>query len=176
MEINGTWQELKKRLLIREAQRWEGIKEVGGDNKGQVVEMLQKAVDGKAQGEPWCLGFAQFCIQQIDLEFDAIMMCSSNHANLPATEHCMTLWNGVDHIKQTQTPEPGCLVVWAFGDTGNGHIGIVTEVNGDTFKTIEGNTSDGAGINREGNGVYSRERKLTSGENFKIKGFIKPWG
>lgn len=41
-------------FLILEARRWVGTTEVGGNNKGQLVEMWQKSVDKVAQGEPWC--------------------------------------------------------------------------------------------------------------------------
>jgi len=44
----------RHKLLVHEAKRWVRFTESGGDNRGQVVEMFQRAVDGKAQGEAWC--------------------------------------------------------------------------------------------------------------------------
>ena len=48
---------IKERLLIHEAKRWVGVTEVGGNNRGQVVEIFQKAVGGVANGQPWCMDF-----------------------------------------------------------------------------------------------------------------------
>ena len=48
---------LKMRLLVWSARLWVGMTEVGGNNRGQVVERFQRAVDGKASGEPWCAAF-----------------------------------------------------------------------------------------------------------------------
>ena len=36
-----------------------GIREQGGNNKGPLVELMQKTVDGKAQAEAWCMAFVQ---------------------------------------------------------------------------------------------------------------------
>jgi hypothetical protein len=46
----------KTDLMIYEAKRWLNFVE-SGNNKGQVVEMFQKAVDNVAAGEPWCMSF-----------------------------------------------------------------------------------------------------------------------
>ena len=40
--------------LIEVATKYIGIKEATNHNDGPEVEMFQKAVDGKAQGESWC--------------------------------------------------------------------------------------------------------------------------
>jgi hypothetical protein len=40
--------------LIEVAEKYIGIKEATGHNDGSEVEMFQKAVDNKAQGESWC--------------------------------------------------------------------------------------------------------------------------
>ena len=55
--------EIRKRLLVLEASRWIGVSEVGGQNKGQLVEMFQKSADDKASKEPWCLAFVLFCVK-----------------------------------------------------------------------------------------------------------------
>jgi hypothetical protein len=49
---------------------------------------------------------------------------------------------------------------------GKGHTGIVTSRNGGYINTIEGNSNDGG--SREGLGVFTLERKITT----ITKGFI----
>lgn len=168
-------------LLVAEAKRWIGVSEKGGDNKGPEVEMFQRAVDGKAQGEAWCLAFVQFCVKRVDAEAETIM----GGPNLPdwlwQTEHCMTLWNNMPvGSKLKEPPHPGCLIVWQYWKDGKptpqGHVGIITEiVDLNTIKTIEGNTGPGLGVEREGDGVYEKRRSLTGGGSMKVKGFLMAW-
>ena len=69
------------RLLIFEARRWVGMTEIGGNNRGQVVEMFQRAVDGKASGEPWCAAFVFFCVGMVESMAAALgwVECSPLH-------------------------------------------------------------------------------------------------
>jgi hypothetical protein len=55
-------------------------------------------------------------------------------------------------------------------------VGIIKAVKDGMVTTIEGNTGDGAGVVREGDGVYVRERqmKVTSG-SMQVLGFIRVW-
>jgi hypothetical protein len=42
--------------------------------------------------------------------------------------------------------------------------------------SVEGNTSDGTGINRDGDGVYERMRHIVSGAGvMRHLGFLDPW-
>ncbi len=172
----------KSTALIEQAKRWLAVREVGGPNKGADVERFQKTVDGKASGEPWCLCFVQFCVREVDRQYAVKNPKQSAVTTwIFPTEHCMTMFNKTHAEARLDKPEPGCLVVWGwFKDgkaTGSGHVGIVTEVVGDAIHTIEGNTGDGAGINREGDGVYKRVRSLKAdpAASFRIMGFIAAW-
>lgn len=150
--------------LILEAKRWVGVREKGGDNKGKEVELFQKAVDGKAQGESWCLGFVQFCVLKVLRE-----------TTLYKTEHCLTLWNKTPKEYRLEAPIPGAIMVWQHAGTSSGHVGIVTRVAGDNINTIEGNTGDGAGVVREGDGVYERTRSKKGTTSMQVLGWIKPY-
>ena len=176
--IEETMEQLKSRLLPFEASRWIGTKESGGDNKGQLVEMFQKAVDGKAQGEAWCLAFAQFCISQVDFLYDEMTLSSNRHSPLLKTEHCLTLWNASTSLRDTN-PQVGHLILWQHYKDGkattSGHVGIIKEVRTDKLITIEGNTGEGTGVVREGDGVYLRERPLHDLGTMKILGYLKVW-
>jgi len=170
--------QIKERLLAFEASRWVGTKEIGGDNRGQIVEMFQKAVDGKAQGEPWCLAFAQFCISIADQCFDAIQAASGSQSPLKKTEHVLTLWKSAPILMQCE-PKPGCLMLWNHWKDGVptslGHVGIVIAVNGDEIITVEGNTSGGPGVTREGDGVFRRVRSQVGSGDMRVLGFLSVW-
>jgi hypothetical protein len=93
------------------------IREDAGKNKSKSgwVEKFQRAVDGRAQGEAWCMGFQMFMHKdetvkelvktliedgKISAEKGAsflkfISLCDDN---LKDTEHCMTLWRFFHHI------------------------------------------------------------------------------
>ena len=80
--------------------------------------------------------------------------------------------------KGSAVPELGALVVWRSIKNNvpqwTGHIGIVTEVGTDYFRTIEGNTNDEG--SREGIKVARKKRKylwkVSSG--LQLVGFINP--
>jgi hypothetical protein len=172
--------EHKREMLVKQAEKWVGIKE-RGKNRGKEVEMFQKEVDGKAQGEPWCLSFVQYCVNQVDR--DLAGKGNRNTANnLYKTEHCLTCWHKTsvaNRIEKDQL-QSGMIVIWQYfrngHETASGHVGIVKEIlNDDEILTIEGNTSDRNSIIREGEGVFEMNRKLKYDGNFRVKGFLTPW-
>jgi hypothetical protein len=180
---NPNW--YKRRHLAHEASRWVSVREVGGDNRGEFVTMFQRAVDGRANGEAWCAGFVWFCINAVDATWVASF--EKQDPTMPSwlhkSESCMEMW--------TRSPVacrvdfgvlgPGDLMVWQHwnsnGPTGAGHVGIVEQITGGNAVTIEGNTGDGEGVVREGDGVYRRIRKLTIGGagSMRLLGFLRPW-
>lgn len=174
----------RRRLLVWEARRWIGTREIGGANRGQDVERFQRSVDGRAEGEPWCVSFAQFCVKQADELADWIEgPVIARRNRLMQTEHTLTLWNGTAQEARLEDPVPGCLVLWwCFRDgkpSGAGHCGVVVDVSTGSIMTVEGNTSDGKGIVREGVGVFERMRSTgvaarASGD-MRLLGFLDPW-
>jgi len=180
----ATVRDVKASLLIFEAKRWIGITEIGKNNYGQMVERFQKAVDGKAVGEPWCLSFVQFCVKAID-EMCEDTQLSVLNLSKPAkffnTEHCMTAWNNAEAWQKLTEPEIGSICIWQYYDskgkpTSSGHAGIVAGVKDKkTFLTVEGNTSSSSKVDREGDGVYLKERKMTNIGQMRIKGFLRLW-
>lgn len=156
--------------LIRAAEKCIGAHEVGGNNKGPEVERFQKAVDGKAQGEPWCAAFVQFCVKEVEKNLKATVV-------VHPSEHCMTVWTRTPGVHRYKSPKPGFLVVWNYEGSLNGHIGIVSKVIDEfTIETIEGNTSpDDKTIEREGDGVYRKVRTTKQVGRMKLVGFIAPF-
>lgn len=166
----------RARLLVHEATRWVGTREIGGNNRGQCVRMFQKAVDGVASGEPWCLAFVQFCCNQADGSFDAMLgTCNKPHL-LFKTEHCMNLWDNMPEECKQGHPEAGTVAIWNKRGTRQGHTGIVSSVlSMNEFFTIEGNTSGKKSVDREGDGVFEKIRTMKDIGSMTLVGFLRPW-
>lgn len=170
--------ELKRRLLVHEALRWVNFAEQGGDNQGQIVEMFQKAVDGKAYGEAWCMAFVQYCIQQVDLAGDVICNATlRDRSRIHESEWCMGVWRKSHPMCHSFDPLVGSVMVWQKGSTSAGHCGIVATVEkgGNHVWTIEGNTGPTEFVTREGDGVYLKKRSVDGAGNMIVKGWLNPW-
>ncbi|MEI6806168.1 MAG: CHAP domain-containing protein [Myxococcaceae bacterium] len=172
---------LKEKMLIQEAKRWVGITEQGGNNHGQLVELFQRTAGGLANGEPWCMSFAQYCIQEVDASVvhALVLGCPDKKSQLFKSEHCLTVWNKSQDLK-IDTPRPGSLCIWQQGQTASGHVGIVVDVNADgSIMTVEGNTSRdlsaGALAQVEGDGVWLKRRCLDTNGSLRLKGFLRVW-
>lgn len=176
-------EKVKTAMLCFEAKRWIGVMEEG-QNNGQIIRMFQHAVDDKADGEAWCMAFAQFCIkitEQASLEL--FPQHPSQISSIFRSEHCMTTWNRSPHL-QTREPAKGSLCIWQKFNgrkaTASGHTGIITEVHSDgSLSLVEANTSNSSddSLIREGDGVYVRRYavgQLNRGSLF-LKGFLKVW-
>ena len=114
------------------------------------------------QGQPWCATYqfwicAQIFGKQKALEImgNGFYNCNSvrSHAKSKGTWH--------------STPKLGALVIFRNG----AHIGRVTQINGDTVWTNEGNTSAGNLNNVEANGGCVAEKRYTIG-NSQIDGYV----
>lgn len=173
---------LKFKLLIDEASKWVGVKEEK-PNWSPQIEVFQKEVDGKSNREPWCVSFIQYCVNQVDRDVSKTYWQGNDYQpnQLYKTEHVLTLWSKTPLENRVETPFPGCVVLfWQFSEdgkpTGAGHAEIVKEVLTEgRLKTIGGNTSDGASINRDGDGVYERIRKPPGSYTFRLLGYLNPW-
>lgn len=167
---------IKRQLLCYEAQRWVGVKEEGGDNKGQLVQMFQRAVDQKDNREPWCLAFLQYCIINVD-NMCLKVFTDNKFAGIFKTEHCMTAWKNTPDRYKFQTPIAGYVAIWQHAGTQNGHAGLVVRgLDKDfTFSSVEANTSLGDGIVREGDQVALRSRSIKPVGSMRLLGFISVW-
>lgn len=149
-----------------------GVMERGKANTGPMVEAFQKAVDGKASGESWCMAFLQYCLLKTK-------EVHGGRPSIPATESCLDAYNRTPQGSKPKLPSPGDWIIWRHGDSWQGHCGIITEVGSDYLMTVEGNTGPGQGIVREGDGVYIRRRPWDSINckseigNMKLVGFLR---
>lgn len=171
---------VKLKLLTGLALQEVGVTEVGGDNKGPRVEEYQKVI-GDAHGESWCCSFVQWCLRQTDLKYKSLYREESSNHLLALTENTQDLVTKSPMICQLAKPEPGCIVVWTYfkgeAATHLGHCGIVKEiVDNDYMLVIEGNTGPGLAIERQGDGVYLKKRRIISSSGpLRTKTFLLPW-
>ncbi len=172
--------------LVNLAHLFVGLRE-DSPNDGPLIRMFQETVDGRAEKEAWCCGFAQYLIKQVDNE-----IFTENPAwhfsKLAKTESCVKLWEMSPLACRRPEPKSGYLVVWRhwalyrkenrWVPTSLGHVGVVTPVIKDgTMDVIEGNTGAGSLITRNGDGVWikTRSQKVDTGP-MRIEGFLDPWG
>ena len=138
---------------VTAAQSYLGVTENASSNTGSQLNPFFSA-GGGSQGQPWCAGFVSAVTQQ-----------ATAGTNTPAPR-TMRAYGMEDFAKSGkaeifkpgQKPlQPGDIVTYNYS-----HTGIVETVNSDgSFTTIEGNTS-GRDMDREGQGVFRKNKKNTN--------------
>lgn len=176
-----------------------GVKERGGNNRGPDVEKYLGAV-GLGRGNPWCAAFTSWCRIEATRRRDGLeeygpfdargspfyTAVATAHFRFGGKIKASEVWRGAVAVP------PGSLVIWRNGTGWTGHVGYVWKDDDPTDEgfasgdrspearawrhrcgiAVEGNTSSGnAGSQRDGGGVYTRERCF-SHSYFKIDGFV----
>ena len=184
-------QELTKvcsNLLVREAQRWVGMTEEGGNNKGQFVNRVQDAVSRDDEDLPWCADFVIFCLHAVMWQLECMYGVNIRDRvqyTVPDTASVMNLWKKTEFKYKIMPNEyrdvdnlHGSLVVWQRGDSGAyGHIGIVESQFAQPpyihdpcwFRSVEGNSLDDKGKKQ---GVFTHAHSI---KGDKLLGFIDPF-
>lgn len=123
------------------------VRETTGKNDGPWVEAIQRTT-GNKKGDPWCASFVNFVL---DIAYKDLNP-------LPCTASCDVLLEFAGrHKLLTDDPVPGDVFLVMRTRSDAIHTGIITAVEKDTIRTVEGNTNrEGA---REGNGVWARTRQ-----------------
>ncbi|MDD5013547.1 MAG: CHAP domain-containing protein [Atribacterota bacterium] len=177
------WQQRK---IIRQAKKFLGVSEIGDNMDWDNAEFKKKLqAVGWTPGSQWCVYFAKAMMVDVYPELktkthkgkklmDYISGNSQQtYANMKTLE---TETGGM--FKIVAVPRAGDIVIWQnYGTDGvatsKGHVGIVTFVKGDSFKTIEGNTSElgdkEEGVNKKDHSLG--EYKKTKG--LRLKGFVR---
>lgn len=130
------------------------VREATGKNDGKEVEAFLKNV-GLPSGYSWCAAYVYsvFKMAAVELGIDS---------PVPKTAGVLDLWGKAKKYRVTD-PQPGDVFIMDFGG-GKGHTGLITEVKGSRAYTNEGNTAADptyAGQDRDGNGVFERNRPLS---------------
>jgi len=127
-----------------------GVHEVGFHNRGRTVDEYERADDLPGVGYAWCMAFVQWCYRQADHPLPT----------LTASVGTFLTWaRRVGWI--TSRPRRGDVVCFNFdADTWPDHVGLVTRVLPGFIRTVEGNTSRGAGGSQaDGGGVWPKLRR-----------------
>lgn len=150
--------------VVTVAKGYIGVTETGS-NRGKEVEFFQKNV-GIPPGSSWC---AAFVSTVLDIAEVIIPDIRSGVAQKFITRNSIS----AKHVaKGYETVEPGWLVIWKRGNTWKGHIGINKQWDRQGGTVIEGNTSSNiAGSQFNGDGVYEKYRKIYPNKYFRITHF-----
>lgn len=172
--------------IIRIAKSFDGIKEVG-NNEGwedrfykefnrSFLELMKTV--GWKETHAWCAYFAELVWKLGYAQLDSRMVLKLD--KLFSASAVMT-WNNFkkSDFECSHIPKPGAIVIWqsykAGKQTSSGHAGVVIEVDGNAFISMEGNTN--AAGSREGNQVAEKGHLLTVSKKengLNLLGFIYP--
>ena len=165
-------------LLALEAESWIGTTEATGHNDGALVRLFQMAVNKYPSREAWCMDFIDFCAERVDKQLDLIYRGEWTLA-ISRSESVISTWN--DYTRKPffrrikQVPAVGNLAVWRRGSemAHLGHIGVVSTIKANEFWTVEGNTTNGDGVQGVWCKRYGTENPSTKDKKFL--GFIEPF-
>lgn len=140
----------------------EGVREVGNNGGADVIE-FQKAVDGRAIREAWCMAFMQWGALQLCKEYGVV-------CPVYGSEHCNTVYNKTPEKYRHKEPRRGSWFIQKSRTSDAGHTGCALDGGSVKFETIEGNTDPAGGS--EGDGVYRTWRLITGTASKSQRGFI----
>ncbi|GIV51826.1 MAG: hypothetical protein KatS3mg038_2347 [Candidatus Kapaibacterium sp.] len=122
-------------------------------NCSRDIERFLRSV-GLPCGYAWCAAFVRYCLDAGRARYPTVRSAA-------ARAYVLRTSIPVKHVvKGYRTITRGWLAIWTHSASWTGHIGIVETVRDNAIVTIEGNTSPGSGINRDGDGVYRRTRTV----------------
>lgn len=148
-----------------EAIENKGVKETK-ENWSPYIKLYLESV-GITFPAPWCMAFVYFRLK------NAATDLGEELEDFPVTGYVPNLLKWADkHDRFVSAatvkagkykPKKGDLVLFHFKELGRvAHVGFVSDFKNinETFDVVEGNTSDGSGVNRDGDGVYLRKRRM----------------
>lgn len=145
-----------------------GVTEATGNNDGPEITKFLNSV-GLNSGYAWCAAFVSYNLNVSEgIENPKIRSARARDFKVKQRIDAERVLMGIDTI------HPGYIVGWEKGNTVFGHLGFVTHKwVGKYGKTVEGNTSPGIhGSQRDGEGVYLRERGIHPASYFRITWFV----
>jgi hypothetical protein len=156
------------RRAVEVAESYLGTTEHGGQNRGAEVERFLASV-ALPPGQPWCAALVRHCLEtaaeQLGLEIPPGFPDSGWCPSFSAWAQREQRWIAVQlAMRGVTTPLRGDLALFWFPPKGrHAHIGFIaasTRGSGGVI-SVEGNTSGGDGVNREGDGVWTKRRQWT---------------
>ena len=118
------------------AERYLGVKEDLGVNRGKIVGMFQRFINKIFEGSPWCVCYAIFCVKTAATELGVV-------SKFPKTASSSGLYKWFKKSNLLlATPVPGCIGMVRGGITGHRHTCIVESVKDGRVSSIDGNYKD----------------------------------
>lgn len=177
-------------LVLAKAKEYQHVREVKTrPNRSKEIDAFHDYA-GLPYGNPWCLMYVNYMWKEAldpyglapytrTARVSSLYKYALKHKYLYKVKFAKGLAYGV------QSAEPGDMIIWVKNynqnilvNDGNpsGHTGfIIEEVEPGKFKTIEGNTSSGkSGSQRDGDGVFIRNRSVSLTAGFRIEALVKP--
>jgi hypothetical protein len=154
--------------LIAIAQSQVGVREIGGNNRGDQIREYQKATDLVPAAWPWCAAYIDWCIKEW-LKDSQVTKWLNLQRSTPeewrpktALAYGLTAWarkrpNTTKIFTEKDRAKLGDIVTFDFS-----HVGFVVEDTGKEIVTLEGNTGQkGLRDSETGDGVWRKVRKKT---------------
>jgi hypothetical protein len=160
-----------RKHLLDIAIKYLGTQENTSEGK-VLVEMFLNSV-GLKGNLPWCAAFISFCLEEAEKTY--------GKSGIVQTAGVLNMWEKTPKELRIEKPEAGAIAIYQSQKNdkllSTGHAGIVFDYpKPNLFITIEGNTTDGKGIDRDGDGVYKKMRPYPSFyKTLVLKGFLLPW-
>lgn len=148
-----------------------GVREVGGNNKGEKVGQIQSIIgtyNPKGTGDAWCMSTMQCIVAFLEDYFKI-------ESPVEDSEHCVTVFNAAKKVQglvASELLEEGAMFIGRHGNKSSGHTGlnlIVTKPY--IVTTIEGNT--GPNSISDGDGLHLKNRDIRKIGDLKILGSVR---
>jgi hypothetical protein len=147
--------EASRVLVIEQARKSIGIRELSERNDGPMVDEILSSVNLEGSKAPWC---AAFIVWVGDKAFGSTLLNPYPRSAWSPTFLAKPTWDR--QRKGTPLKPADVFGIW-FNSMGRvAHVGFVEKSEGDWLVTIEGNTNGGG--SRDGDGVYRRRRLSTN--------------
>lgn len=165
------------------AQKYLQVRELTGRNDHPDIDRFLKYL-GLPKGLSWCAAYVLYSYKEAADGLHVRQPLPRYGRVARLADACQRnplkyRWITTDQVRLGSVRlRPGDMPMWANGTIRagdfDGHIGLeLQQLSPVKIRTIEGNTSSGnKGSQREGNGVFIRERSINPG-SFRIIGFCR---
>lgn len=146
------------------------IREVGGNNRGEKVGMIQSIIgvyNPKGTGDAWCMSTMQCIVAFLEDYFQ-------KESPVEDSEHCLTVWKAALKVEGLAVTglEEGGMFIGQHGKSQNGHTGLNYVVHdANHLTTKEGNT--GPNSISDGDGLFTKERDIRKIGDLRILGTVR---
>ena len=164
--------------VIENSSRYLHVRELHNDNRSPDIDRWLRYL-GLPMGQPYCAAFYVYNYHEQGHNLPRIGRCSLLWQTCRARELTYKTFDAESVSVGIEKIQPGDGIIWRHGrgtnSNFNGHAGLALAQTGRaSFRSREGNTQPGsAGNQREGGGVFDRNRRLDIGSAFEVVGFIR---